>query len=231
MPAEIDLIWTNKSVTDINGVSFDVLVLSDPRVNGKISYQYFESDNSGNVTNPTPLSESDIVFSATNRVYYVALPAFVPAYVGNYVFKGGSATYSTVFTVGGGSSLITVNLAQSSFEYSGSAINVNVIITGMATMNDLTLTYYSGTLVDPSKLLTGAPILAGDYVLVITSSNPGVIIGGNDTFNITVTKNRVALNWKPSVKPLLSTSNRGRSVQSSMKLSTAQAILSLLLVR
>ncbi len=202
VPAVIALDWIEKQVQDINGTMFNVLVLKDPRVEGKIDYLYYETDSQGNIdTSKQPLTADQIEVSATARKYYKALPSIKSSYAGGYVFDGGEADYSGVFIVGGGATLITVSLEKNTFEYNGKPVAIKVIINGAATVGNLTFTYYKGDIVDEANKIDGVPVDAGNYVVVIGSNSGSVMIEGETQFEFTITRSKVSKEWKMGAKP------------------------------
>ena len=202
VPAVIALDWIEKQVQDINGTMFNVLVLKDPRVEGKIDYLYYETDSQGNIdTSKQPLTADQIEVSATARKYYKALPSIKSSYAGGYEFDGGEADYSGVFIVGGGATLITVSLEKNTFEYNGKPVAIKVIINGTATVGNLTFTYYKGDIVDEANKIDGVPVDAGNYVVVIGSNSGSVMIEGETQFEFTITRSKVSKEWKMGAKP------------------------------
>ena len=202
VPAVIALDWIEKQVQDINGTMFNVLVLKDQRVEGKIDYLYYETDSQGNIdTSKQPLTADQIEVSATARKYYKAFPSIKSSYAGGYVFDGGEADYSGVFIVGGGATLITVSLESNTFEYNGKPVAIKVIINGAATVGNLTFTYYKGDIVDEANKIDGVPVDAGNYVVVIGSNSGSVMIEGETQFEFTITRSKVSKEWKMGAKP------------------------------
>ena len=202
VPGIIKLEWIEKQVQDINDTMFNVLVLKDPRVEGKIDYLYYETDSRGNIdTTKQPLTAEQIEVSATERKYYKAFPSIRSGYEGNYEFAGGEADYSGVFIVGGGATLITVSLESNTFEYNGKPVAIKVIINGAATVGNLTFTYYKGDIVDEANKIDGVPVDAGNYVVVIGSNSGSVMIEGETQFEFTITRSKVSKEWKMGAKP------------------------------
>ena len=202
VPGIIKLEWIEKQVQDINGTMFNVLVLKDPRVEGKIDYLYYETDSQGNIdTSKQPLTADQIEVSATARKYYKAFPSIKSSYAGGYEFDGGEADYSGVFIVGGGATLITVSLEKNTFEYNGKPVAIKVIINGTATVGNLTFTYYKGDIVDEANKVDGVPVDAGNYVVVIGSNSGSVMIEGETQFEFTITRSKVSKEWKMGAKP------------------------------
>ncbi|MDE7209629.1 MAG: hypothetical protein K2O31_07065, partial [Clostridia bacterium] len=67
--------WKNESYTDTNGKAFDMPVLRDPKAAGGIvEYEYYECDPMGTITNTTPITRNNIVWSESDAKYYIAKP-------------------------------------------------------------------------------------------------------------------------------------------------------------
>ncbi|MCI8945416.1 MAG: hypothetical protein HFE33_07130, partial [Clostridia bacterium] len=164
--------WVVKSHTDDSGNTYNIYVLKDPNADGVVEYEYYEADNRNNVIGTEPIALEDIEYSSTQAKYYKAFPKLIDK--DNYKFKDGvsdSAMYSPFFTVGGGANSVSVSLASNKIEYNGKPRNVKLVISGSgATLNDFTLTYYSGDIADEAHKLEGAPTERGNYLVVITSN-------------------------------------------------------------
>ncbi|MDE7373454.1 MAG: hypothetical protein K2N18_05260, partial [Clostridia bacterium] len=205
-PAIIKLEWEEKEVTDANGNLFNVLVLKDKRVDGKVDYLYYPCDNRGTIDpSKSALTEDEILVSATDRQYFKAYPTLRSNYADNYSFPAGTTEekrYSSVFAVGGGSSSVKVSLETDRYEYNnGKPIKLKVSIDGTATLAQLSLTYYEGDVIDEDKKLDGAPSEVGKYLVVIKSTTATVVLGGKTQYEFDVVQSRVAKNWKMEAKP------------------------------
>ncbi|MCM1306786.1 MAG: uL15 family ribosomal protein [Firmicutes bacterium] len=205
VPAVIKLEWENKQVTDSNDNTFNVLVLKDPRVVGKVDYLYYPTNNHGVVdTSKQPLEEDEIVYSATDRQYFIAVPTIQSGYAANYKFPDNvqpEDIHSELFIVGGGSSAAQVSLSKTEYEYNnGKPVKLSFNLVSV-TQAQLSLTYYSGDIVDEENRLDGAPTDVGNYLVVIMSNTPSVVLSGTTQYEFEITKNRVSTDWKTGAKP------------------------------
>ncbi|MDE5990256.1 MAG: hypothetical protein K2H36_01580, partial [Clostridia bacterium] len=215
-PAEIKIgtreDWKTQSVTvgeGSDGKTFTIRVLADSRAEGVVEYVYYEWDEKTNsVKDPSNgLTLEEIEISPTEIKRYVAYPIIKNNFVGNYKFPDNvvdpEGYYSPYFTVGGGTTGVSVTIAQSEYEYNnGKEISVKLSITGSARESDLVKTYYSGDIVDESNKLEGAPINVGKYVVVITAkSGSNITLTGTTQYEFEITKNKVSTQWKTGAKP------------------------------
>ena len=201
--AEISLEWAPSSHTDDDGNTYDIQILTDPLAKDLVEYVYFETDSNGNVLQgTTPIELKDIEYSNTARKWYRAYPRLTDA--ANYTFpdgKTGDDLYSPFFTVGGGSTSVTVTLASNKIEYNGKPREVKLNISSGATLKDLTLTYYSGDIEDAAKKLDGAPTERGNYLVVITSNKNSVVLSGTTQYTFEIISATISKNWNKNAKP------------------------------
>ncbi|MDE5617167.1 MAG: hypothetical protein K2I78_05195, partial [Clostridia bacterium] len=215
-PAEIKIgsrdDWKSQNVTVGEGnesQTFNVRVLADSRAEGVVEYVYYEWDEKANKVKDgsKELTLEEIEISPTEIKRYVAYPRIKSNFVGNYKFPDSvvdpDGYYSPYFTVGGGSTGVSVTLSQSEYEYNnGKEINLKLSISGSARESDLVKTYYSGDIVDESKRLEGAPINVGKYVVVISAKNgSNITLTGETQYEIEVVKAKIAVEWKKNAKP------------------------------
>ncbi|MDE7373599.1 MAG: hypothetical protein K2N18_06010, partial [Clostridia bacterium] len=149
IPAVLKLEWSKQDITDDNtGNEFSVYGLKDPIAEGKVEYIYYLSDVNGKkpADGQTALSIDDLKadYSATDKKYYLAYPSIRSGYDKNYTFPNGTADYSPVFSVGGGSDSVKVELSTDKYEYNRKPVKLKLNIVGAATLSQLALTYYSG---------------------------------------------------------------------------------------
>ncbi|MDE6276199.1 MAG: hypothetical protein K2M75_06665 [Clostridia bacterium] len=197
VPIQIKLNWDYKDTQDINDVPFKVLVLSDNRVADKIDYEYYETDNQGNIINNKPLLENEIEVDATKVKYYKALPKLQILYQNNYKFPDGADLYSYVFGVGGDSTAITVSLASTEYTYTGKDV-VLKWAAGTPTAS-LTFTYYEGDVF--GNKIDYVPKTVGAYWVEVASKNASVVLSGDTRFQFEITKNEISSEWNTSAKP------------------------------
>ncbi len=195
--------WVVKSHTDDSGNTYNIYVLKDPNADGVVEYEYYEADNRNNVIGTEPIALEDIEYSSTQAKYYKAFPKLIDK--DNYKFKDGvsdSAMYSPFFTVGGGANSVSVSLASNKIEYNGKPRNVKLVISGSgATLNDFTLTYYSGDIADEAHKLDGAPIERGNYLVVITSNKNSVELSGTKQYTFEIIAATIKKEWNKDAKP------------------------------
>jgi len=149
--------WKNKSVTDSNGKAFDVLILRDPRaVNGVVEYEYYETDSTGKIKDPTkPLKESELKWSGEESKYYVAKIVLTDR--NNYELENPEAV-SKVFRIGKDLTKVQVSIEKSEMEYNGNPRHAKVKTEEGIPTNAFEVTYYEGY----AKLAT-APTNVGKY--------------------------------------------------------------------
>ncbi len=195
--------WVVKSHTDDSGNTYNIYVLKDPNADGVVEYEYYEADNRNNVIGTEPIALEDIEYSSTQAKYYKAFPKLIDK--DNYKFKDGvsdSAMYSPFFTVGGGANSVSVSLASNKIEYNGKPRNVKLVISGSgATLNDFTLTYYSGDIADEAHKLEGAPTERGNYLVVITSNKNSVVLSGTTQYTFEIIAATIKKEWNKNAKP------------------------------
>ncbi|MDE7348668.1 MAG: hypothetical protein K2N53_03300, partial [Clostridia bacterium] len=201
--AEITLEWTTEDYTDNDGNTFGIPKLSDPLAEDLVEYVYYETDSNGNIlAGATPIELEDIEYSVTTRKWYKAYPRLTDA--NNYTFGDGLTEddlYSPFFSVGGGSSSVTVSLVSNKIEYNGKPRNVKLNISSGATLKDLTLTYYSGDIADEAHKLEGAPTERGNYLVVITSNKNSVVLSGTTQYTFEIIAATIKKEWNKDAKP------------------------------
>ncbi|MDE5756758.1 MAG: hypothetical protein K2I23_06685, partial [Clostridia bacterium] len=200
IPLNVSLNWNYKKVEGQN--PFNVYVLADKRLEGKVDYEYYETDRNGNIISNTPLSVDDIAlaFSTTDAKYYRAKPILQTIYEGNYVFPDveEDKMYSNPFKVGGESTAITVTLTTKEYEYTGKEV-VLKWATGTPT-GSLKFTYYAGDAFGVDKL-NSAPKEVGTYWVEVQSTNSSLVLGGETQIQFKITKSIVPTQWKTNAKP------------------------------
>ncbi len=201
--AEIALEWTTEDYTDNDGNTFGIPKLSDPLAEDLVEYVYYETDSNGNILEgATPKELEEIEYSVTERKWYRAYPRLTDG--DNYMFGKGVAEeelYSPFFSVGGGASSVTVSLVSNKIEYNGKPRNVKLNISSGATLKDLTLTYYSGDIVDEAHKLDGAPTERGNYLVVITSNKNSVVLSGTTQYTFEIIAATINKEWNKNAKP------------------------------
>ncbi len=201
--AEIALEWTTEDYTDNDGNTFGIPKLSDPLAEDLVEYVYYETDSNGNILEgATPKELEEIEYSVTERKWYRAYPRLTDS--DNYTFGEGVAEdelYSPFFSVGGGASSVTVSLVSNKIEYNGKPRNVKLNISSGATLKDLTLTYYSGDIVDEAHKLDGAPTERGNYLVVITSNKNSVVLSGTTQYTFEIIAATINKEWNKNAKP------------------------------
>ncbi|MDE7348779.1 MAG: hypothetical protein K2N53_03875, partial [Clostridia bacterium] len=199
-----DTDWTTKSHTDDDGNTYNIPVLVDKSADGVVEYEYYETDSHGNILAGTqPIELGDIEYSVTQRKYYKALPKIIDT--ANYTFTEGVTEdkyYSPFFSVGGGANQVSVSIATDKIEYNGKPRNVKLVISGSgATLNDFTLTYYSGDVADETHKLEGAPTERGNYLVVITSNKNSVVLNGTTQYTFEIIAATIKKEWNKDAKP------------------------------
>ncbi|MDE7348044.1 MAG: hypothetical protein K2N53_00075, partial [Clostridia bacterium] len=110
--------------------------------------------------------------------------------------------YSPFFSVGGGANQVSVSIATDKIEYNGKPRNVKLVISGSgATLNDFTLTYYSGDIADEAHKLEGAPTERGNYLVVITSNKNSVVLSGTTQYTFEIIAATIKKEWNKDAKP------------------------------
>ena len=169
--------WEKESYEDEEGNTYDIYKLKDGKAEGVVEYEYYETDNSGNIlTGSTPKTLEEIEYSATERKYYKVLPKITDT--SNYEFTSEENLYSPFFSIGGGATSVTVTLVSDKIEYNSKPREVKLNISAGAKLSDLTLEYYRGEVVSESNKLEGAPIDKGIYTVVIKANKEGLVLSG-----------------------------------------------------
>ncbi|MDE6276143.1 MAG: hypothetical protein K2M75_06370, partial [Clostridia bacterium] len=188
-----------------DGYTFDYYKLKDPKAEGVVEYEYYETDNTGKILDgATALTTlDDIEYSAIMPKYFKALPKLIDStsyQFANVVIE--DDLYSPFFIIGGGASQVSVSIASDKIEYNGKPRNVKLVISGSgATLNDFELTYYKGELVTDENKLSGAPIDKGSYLVVITSKNSSVVLSGPTQYDFEIIAATINKNWNKNAKP------------------------------
>ncbi|MDE5756944.1 MAG: hypothetical protein K2I23_07635, partial [Clostridia bacterium] len=201
IPVQIKMRWDYKDAEDGNNVPFKVLVLTDERIADKVDYEYYETDENGNIINDTPLSEDEIEVNATQAKYYKAKPVLQVGSDGNYEFPVGSDEYSPVFSVGGESTAVKLSLTTTEYDYTGKAVSLKWA-TGTPT-GSLKFTYYAGDAFGVDEL-ESAPKDAGTYWVEAESNNGAVALEGETHFQFIIKKSVISTQWKSGKPPVLS---------------------------
>ncbi|MDE6473835.1 MAG: hypothetical protein K2L70_01890 [Clostridia bacterium] len=196
--------WTTISHTDNDGNTYDIPALVDKMADGVVEYVYYETDSHGNIlAGAQPIELEEIEYSVTERKYYRALPKIIDT--ANYTFATGVTEdryYSPFFSVGGGASQVSVSIATNKMEYNGKPRDVRLVISGSgATLNDFTLTYYSGDIADEAHKLEGAPTERGNYLVVITSNKTSVVLSGTTQYTFEIIAATIKKEWNKDAKP------------------------------
>ncbi|MDE6372527.1 MAG: hypothetical protein K2L61_03175, partial [Clostridia bacterium] len=199
-----DTHWTTVSHTDNEGNIYNIPALVDKLADGVVEYVYYETDSHGNILEGAePIELEDIGYSVTERKYYKALPKIIDT--SNYAFMSGVSEenyYSPFFTVGGGASQVSVSIATNKIDYNGKPRNVKLVISGSgATLNDFTLTYYTGDIADDAHKLEGAPTERGNYLVVITSNKNSVVLSGTTQYTFEIIAATIKKEWNKDAKP------------------------------
>ncbi|MDE5756314.1 MAG: hypothetical protein K2I23_04420 [Clostridia bacterium] len=188
-----------------DGYSFDYYKLKDPKAEGVVEYEYYETDSTGKILDgATPITSlDDIEYSALMPKYYKALPKLIDST--SYQFNGvviEDDLYSPFFIIGGGASQISVSIASNKIEYNGKPRSVKLVISGSgATLSDFELTYYKGELVTDENKLSGAPTDKGSYLVVITSKKDSVVLSGPTQYEFEIISATINKNWNKNAKP------------------------------
>ncbi|MDE7348771.1 MAG: hypothetical protein K2N53_03835, partial [Clostridia bacterium] len=188
--------WKNESYTDSNNKAFDVPVLRDPNAAGGIvTYEYYECDPMGNITNNTPITA--IVWSESDAKYYIAKPILQDT--NNYTLDDPSAQ-SKVFRVGKDLTKVQVSLEKDTMEYNTNPRHATVKVADAAVPNTaFELTYYDGY----TRLAT-APTEVGKYRVEVSLKSSYIDkyqIDGNYEFDYEITRAQIAIDWNRSAKP------------------------------
>ncbi|MDE5990650.1 MAG: hypothetical protein K2H36_03585, partial [Clostridia bacterium] len=198
--AGLDEYWEQESYTDDEGNTFEIYKLKDEKARGVVEYDYYETDNSGNIiSGTTPKTLEEIEYSATSRKYYRVLPRITDT--ANYEFTSEENLYSPFFSIGGGSTAVTVTLASDKIEYNGKPRNVKLNIGSGARLEDLTLEYYKGEIVSEENKLDGAPIDRGIYTVVIKSNKEGIVLSGKTQYTFEIIAATLEKEWNKDAKP------------------------------
>ncbi|MDE5616337.1 MAG: hypothetical protein K2I78_00950, partial [Clostridia bacterium] len=192
--------WEKESYTDDQGNTYDIYKLKDEKAKGVVEYEYYETDNSGNIL-PGAIGKTleEIEYSSTARKYYTVLPKITDT--ANYGFTSEDNLYSPFFYIGGGSTAVTVTLVSDKIEYNGKPRNVKLNIGNGAKLEDLTLEYYKGEIVSEENKLEGAPIDKGLYTVVIKSNKEGLELSGKTQYTFEIIAATLNKEWNKDAKP------------------------------
>ena len=192
--------WEKESYEDEEGNTYDIYKLKDGKAEGVVEYEYYETDNSGNIlTGSTPKTLEEIEYSATERKYYKVLPKITDT--SNYEFTSEENLYSPFFSIGGGATSVTVTLVSDKIEYNSKPREVKLNISAGAKLSDLTLEYYRGEVVSESNKLEGAPIDKGIYTVVIKANKEGLVLSGKTQYTFEIIAATLSKEWNKDAKP------------------------------
>jgi len=200
---ELDLYYMPLEINDRNGVPILAQQFADPDNAKYIAYEYYECDQSGNITNTTPVTE---LIVEDNRVkYYVAKAVIAPQYAGNVVLNIPSGInpdgYSAVFEVGTSRQEVKLAAKNAKVKYNGKNQPFGITVTqGTLDESAFNFSYQSGT-----TTLGTAPKDVGVYTVTVTlkpsySANY-YIKDGKIQFTYEIEKNIIDVNWNDSLKP------------------------------
>jgi len=201
VPKQLDLYYTLIDILDKNNIPVLAQQFAD-RDNAKyIAYEYYECDQSGNITNNTPITQLEVEENMVK--YYVAKAMIAPQFGSNVVLNipDGMSEYSDVFEVGSSRQEVKLSAKNLKVKYNGKAQPIGITIDqGTLDESAFNISYKSGT-----TLLGSAPTDAGIYTVTITlkplyAANY-YIQDGKIEFTYEIEKNVIDVNWNDSLKP------------------------------
>jgi hypothetical protein len=204
--AEIEAEWTTYEVTDVNGNSYYIAVLSDdngqpmldktldPNSTSLVKYTYYKEEA---CENEITFSEIEVDVNSSTKYYYAKVE----------VNEDNDEVYTIVgktvkiFEVGTNKTKVSLTVTGNIYNTQPQAANISISVknsvsSNTVTLDDLIVDYYATKDDRAAKVneLKSLPINAGDYYLSIalntTKSDEFIIIGAT-TFTYTIAKKQL----------------------------------------